>query len=164
MPTESREQAAGPSMTARITREFLDCTLEAAAFTHEAHLRVGVWHVLRFPPSEALRRLRRAIRAFNVSKGGVNSDTEGYHETITSLYVQLIASVLATCDAAAPEDELAATVVEVLGDRDLPLEYYTRDTLFSVRARQEWVPPDLRALPTGAACHDQHPADRLHSD
>ena len=39
-------------------------------------------------------RLRSGIRRLNESHGGVNSATDGYHETITAAYVQLLAQYL----------------------------------------------------------------------
>ncbi|MDX2167626.1 MAG: hypothetical protein SF182_11205, partial [Deltaproteobacteria bacterium] len=47
-------------------------TLPHAEWTHRAHLAVGTWHVLRFGPDEALRRLRSGIRALNDAHGTPN--------------------------------------------------------------------------------------------
>jgi hypothetical protein len=34
-----------------------------------------------------------------------------------------------------------------LADKDLPLQYYSRERLFSEAARASWLEPDLRPLP-----------------
>ena len=85
---------------------FLDCTLPKSEWTHQAHLRVGLWHVDQFGPEEALIRLREGIRRLNATHGTANTDTGGYHETITRLYVLVMAQFLATADRSRPLDEL----------------------------------------------------------
>jgi hypothetical protein len=74
-------------------RAFKRCVVPAKEWTHAAHLVVGLWHVHRHGAADALVRLRTGIRRLNESHGGVNSTTNGYHETITAAYVQLLAGV-----------------------------------------------------------------------
>jgi hypothetical protein len=95
---------------------------------------------------EALTRLRDVIRSYNESVGTANTDTSGYHETLTRFYVSLIAQFVAREDDGAPLDVLADRLIAELGDRDLPLRYYSRHRLFSVEARHRWVEPDLLRL------------------
>jgi hypothetical protein len=45
-------------------------------------------------------------------------------------------------DASRPIDELAAELILRCGGRDLPLQHYLRDRLFSTAARTGWLPPD----------------------
>ena len=80
-----------------LAARFEACAIPAAEWTHEAHLIVGLWHVDRYGADEALVRLRSGIRGLNESQGGVNSATDGYHETITAAYVQLLAQYLDMC-------------------------------------------------------------------
>ena len=42
------------------------------------------------------------------------------------------------------------SLIASLGDRDLPLRYYSRERLMSVAARTGWLEPDLSPLPAGA--------------
>lgn len=128
---------------------FIDGTLPRAAWTHEAHLRVGLWHCWRFAPDEALALLRTRIRALNVRHGVANTETAGYHETITRVYVAVIADFLAHADPRRGIDALADELLARHADRLLPLRYYSRERLFSADARLGWVPPDLAPLPAG---------------
>ena len=48
------------------------------------------------------RRLPGIIRGFNESVGGVNSDSEGYHETITRVFLRGVRLFLAGADPEAP--------------------------------------------------------------
>jgi hypothetical protein len=130
----------------RLAAGFVACTLPKEEWTHEAHLRVGLWHVLRHNPGEALALLRERIRRYNESVGGVNSASSGYHETITRFYVGVIAAFVAGCDRARPIDALADDLIADRGDRDLPLRYWSRERLMSAEARAAWVGPDLRPL------------------
>lgn len=133
----------------RLAAAFIACTLPKAEWTHEAHLRVGLWHRLQMPAETALEVLRGRISRYNVSQGGVNTDADGYHETITRLYVVLIDRFVRATDATRAPDELADELVLELGHRDVPFRHYTRERLFSVAARRAWVAPDLEPLPPG---------------
>jgi hypothetical protein len=137
--------------TETLAARFFDRTLPKSEWTHAAHLRVGVAVVLVDGPEIALSRLRAAISGYNTSVGCENSDSSGYHETITRFYVATIARFLESVDRTRSLDDLADEVVERFGDRELPLRYWSRDLLFSVEARRGWVEPDLRSLPLGSA-------------
>ena len=135
--------------TETLVRAFVDRTLHKAQWTHDAHLRVGLWHVRAFGEAGAVERLRVRIRRYNEAVGTPNTDTSGYHETLTVFYVRLIAAFLEAGHwrdgGASPDAE--ALLLAQLGDRTLPLEYYSRERLFSPEARRAWVAPDLRSLP-----------------
>jgi hypothetical protein len=135
------------SQTDRLAAAFCDCSLPKALWTHEAHLRVGLWHLLRHSPDEALVRLRDGICRYNVACGVANTETSGYHESITRFYVRLIARFVAGADRDRPMDDLADELVRDYGDRELPLLHWSKERLMSPEARQGWVEPDLAPLP-----------------
>ena len=101
--------------------------------------------------AEALSRLRDGIRRLNESHGNVNTDTAGYHETITAAYVMLLAAYLAACP---PELPLPARVERLLAGplaaRDMLFAFYSRERLLSVDVRARWLEPDLAPLDHGA--------------
>ena len=133
--------------TNRIARMFLARTLPEPEWTHHAHFRVGLWHLLRYDAAETMDRLRRGIRAYNEAVGTINSDASGYHETFTRFYVTMIAAFVSSRDRSQPLDEMAADLLVEVGDKDLPFRYYSRERILSVIARREWVEPDLAPLP-----------------
>ena len=139
--------------TDRIARQFLDATLPLEEWSHHAHLRVGLWHLLHYSAAEALDRLRVGIRSYNAACGVANTDTSGYHETITRLYVVLIAHFLDQRDYTEPVDELAFDLIEAIGDTKLPFTYYSRERLMSKEARRRWVEPDIRSVPRVASAY-----------
>jgi len=128
---------------------FITRTLPKAEWTHEAHLRVGTWHVFHHGRDEAMALLRDRIARYNESVGGVNTDTDGYHDTITWLYVAMIAEHLGRADRSRGVEVLADEVVAALGARELPSRFYSKERLMSVEARRGIVAPDLRELPGG---------------
>ena len=74
--------------------------------------------------------------------------TSGYHETLTVFYVKVIdAFVSADASPDQEADTLERRLLEAVGDRELPLRYYSRECLFSTEARRQWVAPDLQPLP-----------------
>ncbi|HET6942787.1 MAG TPA: hypothetical protein VFH89_11555, partial [Sphingomicrobium sp.] len=79
---------------------------------------------------------------------GVNSDTEGYHETITRCFLQGVRLFL---DGAEMDKPLHGLVNDLLlspmGRRDWPLRFFSRERLFSLEARLTHVDPDLEAIP-----------------
>jgi hypothetical protein len=119
-------------------------TLTRPEWTHEAHLAACLYIVAERPDIATERDLPGIIRRFNESVGGVNSDSEGYHETITQTYIRAVRAFLARTDAALP---LAAKVNALLlapeGGRDWPLRFYSPERLFSKEARLGFVEPDL---------------------
>ncbi len=129
--------------TDRIARGLIERTLPKSEWTHHAHLRSGLWHLLHYPDEVALALMRERIRAYNESTGGENTDTAGYHETITRFYLRVIRRFLDSVDATRPPDELARELIERCGERDLALRFYSRERLFSTQARREWLEPDL---------------------
>lgn len=133
-------------LTDLLAEGFVARTLAKAEWTHTAHLRVGLWHLLRHSPDEALELLRTRIRVLNESHGVANTESGGYHETITRFYVWRIATFLDAAGRGRPVDELADELVRVHGDKDLPLRFWSRERLFSPEARRGWVEPDLGAL------------------
>ena len=135
------------TQTDRIAQAFCNCTLPKEEWTHEAHLRVGLWHLLRYSPSEAIGRLRQGIRQYNTACGVANTDTSGYHETITQFYVWAIAHFLEDRDRSQPVDRLAAELLDTCGDKHLPFIYYSKERLMSREARRHWVESDLVPMP-----------------
>ena len=111
-------------------------------WTHEAHL-ITAWVALRDrSPAETLAFLRHAIQTHNCGIGIRNTDTSGYHETLTVYYVTAVANAIA--DGTATIEELFE--VPTCG-RTAALDYWSKDVLFGTEARLGWVAPNLGELP-----------------
>ena len=73
---------------------FLDHTLPKSGWTHGAHFAAAIGLIARHGEA-ALPERRAAICACNVATGGENSDTAGYHETITAASLAIAGAHLA---------------------------------------------------------------------
>jgi hypothetical protein len=123
-------------------------TLPREEWTHEAHLAATTYLLLKRPDIDLDRELPDVIRRYNESVGGVNSDSEGYHETITRTFLHGARLFLEESDPNEPLHELVnELLLSPMGRRDWPLRFYSPQRLFSVEARRHFVEPDLRALP-----------------
>jgi len=121
-------------------------TLPKAEWTHEAHLATCAWLVLERPDVTPETDLPDIIRSYNVAAGGENTDSAGYHETLTQLYIIGVRRFLSTCDAEGLLAKVNALLASELAPRDWPLRFYSRALLFSVPARRDWVDPDLAPI------------------
>src|SRR5258705_10022875 len=124
-----------------VARAFEEGSVTPAESTHLAHVRVA-WVYLNEAASVegALPRMRDAIRRFAAAAGA----SQKYHETITVLWMRLLADVRARGAAGELADVLHAH--PALADKELPLQYYSRERLFSDEARAAWVEPDRQSL------------------
>ena len=132
----------------RIGEGLLARSLPRADWTHEAHLAATTYLLLKRPDVDIDKALPGIIRAYNESVGGVNSDSEGYHETITRVFLRGVRLFLEEADPKEPLHQLVNQLLSSpMGRRDWPLRFYSRERLLSVEARRMFVPPDLAALP-----------------
>jgi hypothetical protein len=134
---------------------FEACAIPKDEWTHTAHLVVGLWHVHRYGAEDALRRLRGGIRRLNESHGGVNSATNGYHETITAAYVQLLSQFLERGPSEMSLRERESLLLgSPLAAKDVLFAFYSRERLTSTTARAGWVEPDIAPIRLSAVLPD----------
>jgi hypothetical protein len=139
---------ASDADVAHIGEGLLLRTLPRAEWTHEAHLAATTYLLMRHPEIDLDRELPRLIRDYNESVGGVNSETEGYHETITRVFLHGVRLFLKEADPSEPLHELVnELLLSPMGRRDWPMRFYSRDRLLSVAARRAFLEPDIGALP-----------------
>jgi hypothetical protein len=121
-------------------------TLPKPAWTHAAHFAATLWVLARRPDLDAERDMPGLIRAYNEATGVANTDTGGYHETITQASIRAARARLA--DFPGPLFESCnALLASPLGDKNWPLSYWSEARLFSPEARRSWMEPDLKPLP-----------------
>jgi len=144
MPEQPIRFFADDAAIRRVGEAFTACALAKSEWTHEAHLATTLWLIAERPDIAAERDLPGLIRRYNESVGGVNDDTEGYHETITRVYFAAIRDHLRERDhGESLVDSVNALLASARGRRDWPLRFYSRERLFSIEARRNFVQPDL---------------------
>jgi hypothetical protein len=87
------------------------------------------------------------IRAYNEATGVHNTDSTGYHETITLASLRAARAWLAARPGVALHEALNELLTSSFGRSDWLLRYWSKPVLFSVAARRSWIEPDLRRLP-----------------
>src|SRR5882757_5313059 len=111
---------------AAIGHGLLSRSLPKPQWTHAAHFAAALWLIARRPDLDASRDMPGFIRAYNEATGVANTDTEGYHETITQASLRAARSFLSQD----PQRSLFATcnalMASSLGKSDWLLQYWTR--------------------------------------
>lgn len=120
-------------------------TLPAGQWTHREHLRIAFLFLQRFELDEAHLRMRAGIIRLNERHGLVETSARGYFETLTRVWLVLVAD--ARRRTGATESELLLSAAPELLDRTLPARHYSRELLATPRARAIFVQPDITALP-----------------
>ncbi len=122
----------------------LSCQLPRIQWTHEAHLAACCWIIKVRPDLISERDMPGIIRLYNQAVGTVNDNTQGYHETITQSYILIVKRHLENSgQEIVLVDAVNALLLSPQGDREWLLNFYSKQVLFSVKARREYVCPDL---------------------
>lgn len=131
----------------RIGTGILDHSLPKPDWTHAAHWAAAVW-LLRHPDYDAEADMPDIIRAYNMAYGVKNTDTEGYHETITLASLYIARRFLAASGPDAPMHEVVNALLNTGYSRsDWIFRYWSKEKLFTAQARRNWIGPDREALP-----------------
>lgn len=130
----------------RIGSGVLHRTLPKREWTHAAHFAAAFWLIDR-SGANAAREMPALIRAYNEATGVANTDTGGYHETITLASLRAAHTWIAGRRHLALHEALCEMLESDYGRSDWLLAYWSRPVLFSVAARRSWVDPDLAPLP-----------------
>jgi len=87
--------------------------------------------------------MRVGIIRLNAAHGLVETPERGYHETLTRVWLVLVGAAHRRAVGRDSTSLLSQPGLE----RTAPLQYYSRERLFSVAARAVFAPPDLAELP-----------------
>jgi hypothetical protein len=132
----------------RLARRVLDTSLPHVEWTHAAHFALALWVLRHRPERSDPESFRSIIIRLNEAHGTPNTDTSGYHHTITIASLRVAAARLADHGEHAPlAGILVAMMAGVFGRSDWILAYWSRELLFSTAARRNWVEPDIAPLP-----------------
>lgn len=142
--TEFTADAAIESLAVRV----LDGTLPHEEWTHAAHFAFALWLIRHHPDRATPDDFRRTIIALNERHGTPNTDSSGYHHTITIASLGAAGAMLADHPVEVPlHGVLAVLLAGPFGRSDWILAHWSRERLFSVEARRRWLAPDLAPLP-----------------
>lgn len=126
----------------------IDRTLPKRDWTHAGHFAAALWLCRHRRDLTGADEIRCLISRYNDATNTPNTDTGGYHHTITLASMRAAAAWIGRYPPDAPLSSiLSALMASDAGDPDWLLACWHRETLFSVRARPHWVDPDLAPLP-----------------
>jgi hypothetical protein len=130
----------------QLVDQFNNKLLPKSAWTHAAHLTVGLWHITNFPLDEAICRMRSGIISYNLAVGTQNTGDSGYHETLTIFWLTVLNHFFQLQE----DKSLLSLCNELLNSKlalnSLPFHFYTRGKVLSLAARARFVTPDKNEI------------------
>jgi len=112
-------------------------------WTHQAHVVMAAAYLTKLSREDATQRIRTGIPAYNTAQGGENTDTAGYHESLTIFWIHIVARYLESLPEPMTRlDRVRSVAAEFGQQRGLHKDYWSFDVVNSVEARRNWVPPD----------------------
>jgi hypothetical protein len=127
-----------------VVRTFEDGTISRVAWKHAEHLTVALHYLSLYDFDVATEKMRSGIfnllRAFEVDL----TKEMPYHETMTVFWMRAVAGYNASKNGVALLDK-ANEMIELL-NKEYPLRFYSRELLFSDKARSSFVEADIKPL------------------
>lgn len=137
---ETTALRSGAELEAFFT-EWKECRLPKAEWTHAAHVAVAAYLSFQHGGEAAFALMKPLIQQYNLAVGGQNTETSGYHETLTRFWMDTVARETAR------ESQLLPAVRKAVAKFGLRSDWHKRhysfDVVKSVQARREYVAPDL---------------------
>ena len=127
-----------------LVKKFEERSLPKAEWTHSAHLTVGLYYLFNHPFGVAKNLMSDGIYWLNDAHGTPNTETSGYHETLTVFWLRMIAEYNERNSKNDGLAQIANGLLAEYNDTKLPLNFYTRERLFSVEARLSYIEPNLK--------------------
>jgi hypothetical protein len=119
---------------------FENCTLRPENFHHADHVRLAWLYLNQFDGVEAEQRFREGLVKLAAHFGV----PEKFHLTMTLAWLRAVQERIVPEEETSFEDWIAGHP-ELL-DKNLLLDYYSKERLSSLEARANWLEPDRKAL------------------
>ena len=125
-----------------VASRFEECETGKDDFRHQDHLAVAVWYLQTMAVPAATNRMRTSLFKF---LDHYQIDRRKYHETLTVFWMEMVSKCLASMVDGASLSEKCSRVQETLRDKDLVLEFYSPEVLWSDAARNSFIAPDKKS-------------------
>jgi N-formylglutamate deformylase len=131
----------------KLVHAFEEATVSRDDWKHREHLIVALHYVSLYDLETATNKMRTGI--LNLLERGFKVDLAKempYHETMTVFWIRTVAKFHASWVG----DSMAAKIEEMtkLFDKNYPLRFYSRELLFSDKARIDFVEGDIDLFDT----------------
>jgi hypothetical protein len=125
-----------------LVRSFEDATVSRDDWKHREHLVVALYYVSHHDLETALDKMRAGL--MNLLENGFKVDLSKempYHETMTVFWMRTVAEFNESKNG----DSIVAKAAEMIKtfEKDYPLRFYSRQLLFSDKARVKFIEGDL---------------------
>jgi hypothetical protein len=115
------------------------CLLAKEEFHHRDHLTVAVVYLYTSDLETSMDRMRSSLKRFACHYGA----TGLYHETLTRFWLLQVNQRL---DRSEYLSDAVKKIREELSDKNMAFEYYSRERIESLDARERWLEPDLKQV------------------
>lgn len=125
----------------KLVESFENGTISREAWGHAEHLIVGFYYVWNNDFDTALNKMRLGISNLLDAFGVNRTNEDPYHETLTHFWIKMLDDY----KNLKRENSLIESCRKIVEnfDKDYPLKFYSREFLFSDKARKEFVTADL---------------------
>lgn len=124
-------------------RDFEGGGVTPQGFDHRAHVRLAYVYLVEHDIEAAAAMMRASLVGFLERNGFLASK---YHETLTRSWILAVRHFMERTPDTASADEFIKANPKLL-DSKIMLTHYSAAVLFSPLARDEFVEPDLQAIP-----------------
>ncbi|NMP31572.1 hypothetical protein HII17_08360 [Thalassotalea sp. M1531] len=126
----------------KFRQQFESCTLDPAYFNHLGHLRIAWLYLSEFPLEKAVDLACSGIKFYAESLGA----TDKFNYTITDAIIRIIHRRIKLQEIKEWSLFLSNNEDLVLNALEVLLNHYSKALLFSNRARQSLVQPDIKTI------------------
>ncbi len=120
------------------------CTFPIRDFDHRAHLRLAYIYLVEHKTDEAIEKMRNAL-LWMLQKAGIEPSSK-FHETLTKAWVLAVQYFMSQTDESDSADSFINSNPRML-DSKIMMTHYSEATLFSDKARNEFIEPDIEPIP-----------------
>ena len=125
-----------------LVKAFEEATVAREAWHHAEHLTVALFYLNHFEMETATDKVRNGILKLLTDGFGVDlSKDMPYHETLTVFWMKTVAEFDALKNGSSFLDKANELIANY--EKDYPLQFYSREYLFSDEARTNFVNGDL---------------------
>ncbi|MGE3466324.1 MAG: hypothetical protein AB7J13_05270 [Pyrinomonadaceae bacterium] len=127
-----------------IVRRFEDATISRDEWRHAEHLTVALHYLCLYDIATSTAKMRDGIFKL-LDAFGIDRTVEmPYHETLTIFWMRTVSEFNASKNGISLLDKANELVAR--HDKEYPLRFYSRELLFSDKARTEFVEADIEPV------------------
>jgi hypothetical protein len=123
--------------------QFETCVLLPAEFNHRAHLRLAYVYLVENDDDMACQLMRDSLLRF-LNHNGV--DISKFHETMTQAWILAVRHFMESDSGADSANTFIGNNPKML-DKNIMMTHYSAELLYSDKAREQFVTPDLDPIP-----------------